>query len=53
MREMGTFLLTVRKADEFAEMQDPDWVCNLAFGTHNEPSERPQSEVAGDECVRA
>lgn len=50
-REMETFLVTVRKADEFVEMQDPDWVCDLAFGTHSEPSERPQSEVAGDECV--
>lgn len=44
------FLETVGKAEEFAELKDPDWECDFAFGS-NGPLERPKSEVAWEECV--
>ncbi|XP_034547514.1 general transcription factor II-I repeat domain-containing protein 2-like [Notolabrus celidotus] len=30
--EIWTFLETVGKADEFADLQDPAWLCDFAFG---------------------
>lgn len=30
--EIWMFLETVGKAEEFAQLKDPDWVCDLAFG---------------------
>lgn len=30
--EIGTFLDTVGKSDDFSELQDAEWLVNLAFG---------------------
>lgn len=50
--QIWVFLVTADKADEFAESKDLDWMIDWAFEAgFNVPSEQPQCEVEGEECV--